>query len=498
VSQEKDDLLNALGAEGDIWGDPLEALHAFLAPFEMLPDVQAQIEREFMENESFRSVILNRTDAYPRLVQTIQYGLRHRGNLIIAVDGYQRHGKSTFARWVIREIHRLRTGSADGWEEGLLYEHAYSDMTIHLQSLTKQLMEDCQGNQDAMLERLHNVKVIFDEQWIEHEKDSVKAKEDLQNIAETCAMAGIPLIFVSVRRRRRIAAYCRVWVVGIDSLRQLNLAFYYDLDGYCHGCLVTRNVPETHAYEAVKAAGVIEMFLTGGRKVAQVKAMNGSQPTVEVPFTLIVEPNADFLTILGQSARQHLLPILKEPRFVERWLHRYIACESYKDIADWETETTGQAVREESVRIYLKEQHQQHIPNTTIGAILEEALTAYLNATIPAPPPPGTVASPPTPSQQTFRRIGGPGQPDVVDAATQSVQINCKLYLEHRGTWQPDVEPEASAPHGYLVLVEAGPPTVTPSVYPLHPGRFDTGFVEKVAWDAWLTELRALTKKEVA
>jgi hypothetical protein len=498
VSQEKDnDLLTALGAEGDIWGDPLEALHGFLGSFEMMPDVQAQIEREFLQNESFRNVILNRTDAYPRLLATIQYGLAHRGNVIVAIDGTQRHGKSTVGRWTARTIHQLKTGSADGWEDHVIYEQAYSNTAIRLQEVARRLMEECQGNAEQLLERIRSYCVILDEQWIEHEKDSQKAIDDLlRNILITCAVSGIAFIFISALRRH-VGAYFRIWVVGIDSEHQRNLSFYYDMDGFCHGYLVTPNVGETTTYKGIKANAVAEMLLSAGRKAAVVKLLPDEASAVSEAANapLPIPPDADFLTTLAHYFRRTLRQYADDA-VVERWIQRFIGGYTYTAIADL---TPDDHVRTDSIGDSIRELTRR-IPNVEKGDCLEEATCHYLNSRVG-----GAGDSPPTPALPTadifnkpFRR-GVQGCDVAATDATGTIRaaINAKLDLEHRASWQLRVhpEPEVAPPHCCWCLhVQLGPPQPTVTVYPAAPpGLLDTGIVEEVAWDAWIEQLRALT-----
>ena len=459
-------------------------LHAFLRHFEMQPDVRSAIEHEFWRRKGLYKAIVDKVSAYDRLIANIAYADAHHGNVVVEVKGRKRHGKSTWARWYCRLRQRLRTGRSEGWEDKVLYEKAYSGTTMEVMHLAERL----RGESDTDVEviaKLHGYIIVLDEALIEHEKDSVKAKHDLQNLIGSCGVAQIDFLFLSVEARGIYPDFT-IWVVGVDSRRHLTLSFYYSSDGECYGCLFTPDVPETEKYQAAKASVVVTTLIHGGRAPAEVKAVNGT-PAEAAPITIVVPPNADFMTVLEASARLHLIPILKDAHLVDRWLQRYFRGLTYKDIAELE----GTGVKADSVGIFLREQ-QTRIPNTLLGAILEEALVAYLNQTIPYPSHDGTLGADAPPLQQTFHRRGGPGQPDVT--ATSGIQVNCKLFLEHRSSWQLHCSPEHTSPHGYCVLAELGPPGPTLHVYPLAPDHelLDTGSVEEVAWSAWIEQLRGL------
>lgn len=502
MSHENSPLEDIFGFDSadDSYAAELAPLTEFLAGFDILPDVRSKVEREFLRRESLHDVVMDHTrwarghkedesdpaNAYSRVVAVIQYGMRHAGNFSVNIKGDPRTGKSTIGRWHGQLWWQLKTGHADSWEDHILYDRAYSDSSDRLQELTKQLLAECHDDKHQVLIRLHEFCVILDEQEIEHEEGSTKAIHDVQNLLSTCASSQVPFIFISALNRN-IGALYNVWAIGVNADKQANLSLYYDNDGFCHGYLMTPNIPESPRYEETKANTVVDLLATGGRKVAQVKSVNGAPSVPEPMIHLEVTPDADFMTILEQSARQHLLPILKEPRNVDRWLQRYFRGLTFKDIAELE----GGGLKADSIGHFLREQ-QDRISNTLLGAILEEALVAYLNQSVRILP----AATPLRPSdvlQQTFHRLGGPGQPDV--DAPNGIQINAKLFLEHRSSWQLHCSPEHQSPHGYCVLAQLGPPTPTLHVYPLTPGQdaLDTGSVEEVAWDAWLEQLRALT-----
>jgi hypothetical protein len=211
---------------------------------------------------------------------------------------------------------------------------------------------------------------------------------------------------------------------------------------------------------------------------------------------IAVEPNADFMTVLEQSARQHLLSILKEPRLIDRWMQRQFRGLTYKDIAELE----GSKVKPDSIGVFMREQ-QARIDNLTLSAIMEEALTAYLNCTIPTQNAPSGVLAPGgaarPPLQRTFHRQGGPGEPDIHSPAG-TIQVNAKLLLSHRPSWQLPCTPECTAPHGYAVLAELGPPQPEIHIYPLNAQQplLDTSSVEEVGWDDWIKQLREILEGE--
>jgi hypothetical protein len=136
-------------------------------------------------------------------------------------------------------------------------------------------------SEEEILVRIKHYIFVFDEVYIEHEKDSQKARNDLTNLLNTVARAGIHFLFISPQRRG-IGAYFSLWVIGYDEKTNSNLSFYYDTNMQCKGYLVTPQIVETEKYETAKSEGILEMLRSGGRAVAKVKELDASE---EIPVT---------------------------------------------------------------------------------------------------------------------------------------------------------------------------------------------------------------------
>ncbi len=241
-------------------------IEVFIDPFDMIPDVRAKIVRLTETDRVFHTNF--HKNALPRIITNIKYALKHNGSTLINIYGATRHGKSTVARFLAQLLIKLRHGTLDNWEEKIIYEQSYSGSTNRLMKRIQELKD--QGlTQKQVIEALHGQVIIHDEVLIEHEKDSVKAREDIINLIETCAAAQIDFIFVTPNRRE--FGQFSLWTVGIDPKTQTNLSFYFDKENHCFGCLESPNTPETEHYQQIKYDGIFDLLSAGGRRIAEVK-----------------------------------------------------------------------------------------------------------------------------------------------------------------------------------------------------------------------------------
>jgi hypothetical protein len=490
-----------------LWNWQSQTLDQLLAGFEMQPDVRSKVEDLYLEGGSLFYAVQRRLDAYPRVVQNIDYALHHQGNVVVELYGRKRHGKSTVARWLARQRWKCYKGAdaRDEWESKVIYDQAYSGSTTKVQTLARQTWEGLNGHAD----RKTRLRLFFDamrfwlcmqdENEIEHHEDSQRAEHDLRNLIRTCASAQIDFFFLSTVQRLKESDFT-LWVVGIDKKNQRDLSFYFDSEGHCHGVLITPNIPETEAYTESKSEGILEMLLAGGRRKAEIKGVEGGQ--TEAPIAIVVPPNAAFMVVLEASARQHLAPLITETKLLDRWLQRYFRALTHKELADLEGD-----IRADSVGRSLRDLDKR-IDNTRKGSILEEALCAYLNQQAPAslskmPLPAASAAA----LQQTSPVPGGWRRGvvgcdvawlrDPAGAESPQLAVNAKLLLEHRPSWVLKCLPEAEVcgpDRAWLVLAELGPPQPIVHVYPCptRDGLVDTGSVEEVKWEDWLDQLRKL------
>lgn len=480
-------------------GDPAVVLADFLEPFDMQPDMYSAIENEFWERKSLYHMIMKKISADNRVKENIQFGLDNLGNIVVEIYGRKRHGKSTVGRWLAQLRWKMITGSAKGWEEKVIYDQSYSGATNKIQDLAnhfwRQACEAHEANKQRLISFFQSIRYYLsemDENWIEHEKDSKKAENDLKNLVRTCAVAQIDFFFKSTVQRIKEVDF-KLWTVGIDKKRNLNLSFYYDPDGECHGYLITPNIEETEKYWEAKSEGVLEMLLRGGRRIAKAKLVEAKKD-LESP-ALLVPPDADFMQTLESYTRFYLQPLVKKPEVVERWILYYFNTNmTYKKIAQKlgisSPDTVGVSIRS----------LDEKITNTMKGTILEEALCFYLNQRFRSSltePPFASETSPNTnkaSSTESFRRYGGRGAVDVMGPTGSGVAVNCKLVTEHRSSWQLHCSPEHTQPHPYLLLVELTPTHTSVHVYPIPSEYVDTGSVEELEWEAWLKELDDLVR----
>ena len=478
------------GISGDLrTSRPAQALDAFFAGYRMYPDVRDTLIDEFYKYGSLYRVIRNKIHARDRLREIIQHALDFSGNVALNVTGEPRIGKSTLARWVSQQVHRIQFGTLKGWENRLLFARSYSRATEQLSLITKRFIDDETGDQAeidaAVLGQLQGYCLIEDENQIEHEKDSVKAKEDMTNIAETCASSGIHFLYLSPKRRG--FGYATLFVVGIDPVTQRNLSFYQDNQGNYRGYLETPNIPPLSEYITQKNRVVVQTLVDRGRVKA--KAIEFGEQK-DVPVEITVPPDADFIQTLESFARFHLQPLVKKSDVVERWILYYFGTDmTHKKIAQQldisSPDTVGVSIRA----------LDEKITNTLKGTILEESLCFYLNQRFRSPSNNGFSATDPSPTSSTepFRRLGGRGRVDVEGPA--GIAVNCKLFTEHRASWQLHCSPEHQQAHPYLLLCTLTPRHTHTHVYPITTEYTDTGSVEELEWEDWLAELRELLAK---
>lgn len=265
------------------WDVPL--CEELLNDFTMFPDVHDEVLHEFLKGTSLYRAIIWKTNVVERLAETILWALEHKGNLVIEIFGRQRHGKSTVARLIARLIYAIQQKTDHNptkcaWEDRVIYDRSFSSMTHKIKDLVEGWLDDGH-TEDEILEKIKHYIFIFDEVYIEHEKDSIKARNDLTNLLNTVARAGIHFIFISPKRRG-IGAYFSLWVIGYNTAHTVNLSFYFDTNMQCKGYMITPQIKETEKYEAAKTEGILEMLRSGGRHAAKVKELDKLE---EVPVT---------------------------------------------------------------------------------------------------------------------------------------------------------------------------------------------------------------------
>lgn len=464
--------------------DPRMVLRHFLAAFDMWPDVRGQIEARFWQRKSLYHTIMGNKNAWERVKENVTYALEHQGNVATNVTGFPRIGKSTIARWLSREIFRIQFGDIENWQDKVLFARSYSRATQTLQLLTRELV-DSGLNDDEVITALQGYCLIEDENQLEREKDSVKARTDMKTIAESCASSGIHLLFLSPSTRG--FGYFTLWAVGINPKKNENLSFYLDNEGACHGYLVTPNVPAFDAYTKMKNRTVVQTLLDRGRVKAEVIKFEKeiTKPDITIP------PDADFLKVLELHARYHLATLNRKPATVNRWVERYFQGKTYKEIAEQEGD-----IRADSVGDSLRELDKV-ITRTMKGDILEDALCTYLNkrwgglsSSTPSPP------VLPNSSQDYWVRGWRGCDVSIPDC----VVVNAKLKLEHRPSWTLDALPEVEVlPRAaFLLLVSLGPPGPVHQVYSATTPSVNTGSCEEVEWAKWLSKLSELFVNAVA
>lgn len=244
-------------------------LKALVKPFNMSRDVYDQIMKLYKTNEDFKENCLY--SCTERFYNNLDRAIQYNSSILINVFGETRHGKSTVARHIAKIIYIHRNGTPKNWEQSIIYEHSYSGTTNKIMEQANALKEK-ELSKAEVINQLKGLIVIQDEVFLEHETDSIKAKNDLINLTESCAAAEIDMIFVTPKRRE--FGQFSLWVVGINPTDQTNLAFYFDNNFFCKGFCITNNEPESSTYKQTKIDGIFEMVSQGGRRIAEKKTFS--------------------------------------------------------------------------------------------------------------------------------------------------------------------------------------------------------------------------------
>jgi len=235
-------------------------------------DVRNQVKRRFLKDTEFYKVVMDKINAENFVADIILWNLNHKGNVVVEIEGRQRHGKSTVGRFFCVILTAAEYGQLKGWEARVLYSRQYSRMTKLIMQMVKDWEDEGKSEEEILVLIRHHI-FMMDEVFIEHEKDSVKALDDLKNLLNTVSRAQIHFIFITPRKRN-IGAYFSIWVVGYNPLTQENLCFVYDSEGVCVGYMVTPRILETEKYELSKNEGIYQLLKDGGRVPADAKIVD--------------------------------------------------------------------------------------------------------------------------------------------------------------------------------------------------------------------------------
>ena len=107
----------------------------------MADDVRSEVVDEFLKGGSFYDVVMWRISAVKRLIRFIVWALSHKGNVVIELDGMQRHGKSTVGRLLCLLCYLLqckfegKEPNFNDWENYVVYRRKYSAMTNEIRRM---------------------------------------------------------------------------------------------------------------------------------------------------------------------------------------------------------------------------------------------------------------------------------------------------------------------------------------------------------------------------
>lgn len=344
-------------------GNPQEEAKRFITArlkgFKYDADVNRQLIGKFLTEQDFQDVLIfGRGEAVRYLKAQITWNVANKGNVIVKVWGRQRHGKSTFSRWLARYIHKVRYELGltklhpDRWEERVIFQHSYSRLTKDIEDLLVQVKEQTGEEADAseILKHLEGYTIILDEVFIEHEKDSRKAVDDVQNLMNVCAKAGINFIF-TMPDKVPLKTYFSVWVCGFSKRKvkkKRNVSFLYDSRDLCVGMLKTAQVLESPEYEQLKDRGILEVIEKGGRIPSLVKVIEQADTEQALVAKSVVCGSYTFTPLHTPKETPDVVPMMQsvygdfslpktrkfKPEHADAFFTYYTENRSAEDIAD--------------------------------------------------------------------------------------------------------------------------------------------------------------------